>query len=349
VLLFLGTQHVQSGSGSGFGPSVTEKLRIDGIKVANFHQQISSTNDPLAPIAGDLEKPISVSVREVPSIKRLRFTDAASTQIGMMMAPTYGRFDNLILYPKPYGLAAAQNEINTLGHDAKTALLAAVSKDAVVLVGDTAHPQPASDERPHEKFLSDLMPELKVAGVSDLVVLGVNDAQAQIDEFQKTGDSSSMALPPEMQTVFKSASAAGIRLKAITIPNGQTPAQAINSIADRLQAFQQSEANAKILFVAPARAIAKYPDGQGNDMSVREALANKGVATEAFAAASQDYTAYPLGRVTSILSKPIEFAPSQTKVLQELNNADEHNLGRFDHVILYPDAKENDAPAAQSN
>ncbi|MBS1992877.1 MAG: hypothetical protein JSS83_20310 [Cyanobacteria bacterium SZAS LIN-3] len=333
VGFFVGAEHLQNGfRQDSFGPSAVELLRKQQVPVTTFLQQLSSSEDSLMPIARDLKTAVSVAKGDVPAIGGLK--NSAGT--------TYDKWDNTVFYPPHYKMEAVEAELRQFGKDPAAALTDAVASNKVVVLGEMTQAEPEEQVSAHRTFMTQQMPALKKAGLTDLAVDMPSSYQKAVDEFNRSGIWSG-PLPDsydkdDFKQMLDAARGAGIKLHAVGIQNESlaTMEQIIDGLTDSVGNIAGSSPDAKVLLWCREEKMANFKDDQNRNVSVASKLMDRHTSVQAFAAFNQDFTDTSLGLVTEITPRPLTFDPSKTRLLGEVPNTYGLQMNRFDNVIVYP-------------
>lgn len=345
VLMFVGAEHLQSGNASAWGQSAADILKKKQVSVVTFFPQLATTDDTLAPLAADLKSALNVPTKDAPSIKPVRTTDNAlsGTSTYGIALPTYGRWDNVLFFPKDYGMQDAQADLKS-GASPNNALLDAVAKNDVLLIGETPRPSLNTESSQHRQLMAGLMPDLKKQGVTDLAIDLPSNAQASLDSI-KSGNGPNVLAPPygsdDFTGVLKAAADAGIKVHAIgdTTQLGQM-SDVINGLADRVAKIKTDNGGGKLVFWGNDVDVATFKDAGGQSQGLAAQLRDRQISAAGFVGVTTDYTVPSLTLATALVSNPVTVKTADTKIIREVNTPNQLPLGLFDNVIIYPNSSQ---------
>jgi hypothetical protein len=339
VLYFVGAEHLSIGFRRATTiPTTAQRLRDDNVSVDTFYQQIPSLPDGMVKSTRDLTRPVSVDTKEADLLGAVRTTGFGQ--------PPYGNFDNVIFYPLHYKMNNCEAELKQFGAAPTTALKTAVEDNRVVLLGEMKRADPEHPESQHRKLFSQMMPELKKSGLTDVALNIPARYQGQLDQYVKSGlPAGPLDLPAPLggwenenfKPVLEAAISSGLKLHAIGEDiTASTPVQhVIDGLAANLESLSKNNDGGKTLLWSEELFVAKFRPGP-SEISISHTLKNDGIATTTIADFSQDFDKFSPGQVSQLLKKPVVVKPELTSHLKTIVNNQYMQMDRFDQVIVYP-------------
>jgi hypothetical protein len=339
VLYFVGAEHLANGfRRNTMTPTTAQRLRDDNVSVDTFYQQIPSLPDGMVASTRDLTRPVSVDTKKTDLLAPVKTTGFGR--------PPYGNFDNVIFYPLHYKMDQCEAELKQFGAAPSAALKTAVENNRVVLLGEMKRVDPEHPESEHRKLFSQLMPELKKSGLTDLALNIPARYQGQLDHYVQNGlPAGPLDLPAPLggddnenfKPIVKAAIKNGLKLHAVGQDiTATTPLQqVIDGLANNLELVSRNNHGGKTLLWSEELFVAKFFQGQ-SEISISHTLNNDGIATTAIADFSQDFDKFSPGQVSQLLKKPVAVKPELTNRLRTIVNNQFMPMDRFDQVIVYP-------------